>query len=404
MYSFGIFSFLSLAIAELYFTLGVIILFKNYKNAANKLFFLMALTMAVWGLAEGMMRAAQNYGTAFFWAKYVLGFGATLHFAFLLHFWLAFSGQITTFKKRLPIAVIYIPSIIFLALRLFTNTLLKGVVQQYWGFTIEGTQLYLLYMLYIAICTGLTVFLALKSSFALSGSAKKQARNIAFGVLFALVAGIFTQISRPIVHMQLPEMTVISTLIFIVIVAEAVSKEKMLTITAKVAAENILATMEDFIIVVNDQMKIVLINDSLLRNLGYSSPDLLEEPLSKILISEISSSSFDMSLPKFPLLDLQAELQEKTGEKIPVYINATVLKDEFLAPSGFVFVLRDWRKTNDLITNLQNKSNDLEQSEQSLEANNRELRHVNEMMVDRELKMIELKKKIQELEAATKVK
>src|SRR4030043_1360405 len=119
MYSFNIYSLLSLLVSELYLMLAVYIFFRNPKGAANRLYFLVGASMALWGIGEGMQRASTDPATAIFWSTYVIGIGSAFQPVFLLHFWLSFSGQISKIKKKLIIPILYIPSMIFLIMRLF---------------------------------------------------------------------------------------------------------------------------------------------------------------------------------------------------------------------------------------------------------------------------------------------
>src|SRR3989339_2053843 len=148
MYDFGIFSLLTLVAGEIYLLLSIYTLSKNPKATPNRLFLLVAISMALWGLGEGMGRAAVGPENAYFWMNYVAGLGATMHPAFLMHFWLDFSGSMAKFKKKLPVWTLYVPSAIFLAIRFFKPQLLiTGVEKQYWGYSSVGTDLYQLYML-----------------------------------------------------------------------------------------------------------------------------------------------------------------------------------------------------------------------------------------------------------------
>src|SRR4030042_6836573 len=135
MYSFNVYSLISLLVSEFYLMLAVYILFRNPKGAANRLYFLVGASMALWGIGEGMQRASLDPVTATFWVRYVIGIGSAFQPVFLLHFWLVFSGQIAKIKKKIILPILYIPSIIFLAMRLLSPELLvKGMKLEYWGY------------------------------------------------------------------------------------------------------------------------------------------------------------------------------------------------------------------------------------------------------------------------------
>ncbi len=406
MYSFSIFSLLGLVASEIYFLVGVYILAKNIKAPANRLFFFVATTMAIWGLGEGMERASLDPKIAFFWANYIAGLGATLHGPVLLHFWLEFSTDANKFKKRLFILLFYVPALIFLTIRFFYPALLiTGVTKEYWGYSTVGTQLYQLYMLVVVAYVGVVVFLALRKASKSYGKFKQQARNIGLGVLASLGIGTLTQAVRPLLHLNIPELSVISTFIFIAFIAYAMNKYGLLGITTKLIAENIISTMEDYVIAIEKDLKIALVNNSTLKNLGYKEEELLNQPVSVILSADISSLTYEQLLERFPLVNYQAMLILKNGDKIPVSANAVILRESANEISGLVFILRDMRQINELINDLQQKTQELQISTEELERaneqfgkSNEELKRMNKLMVGRELTMVELKKEIAALQ------
>ena len=393
MYSFNLFSFLSLLVSEYYFGMGLFIFFKNPKSRANQLFTLIAVSMTVWGVGEGMQRAAINPNTALFWATYTVGMGSVIHSTFLLHFWLIFSGQLHSSKWKMPIWVIYLPSLLFLFIRfLFPQLLISGVIKEYWGFSTVGTPLYLVFMLYVFIYSSIVVCLSLMASFRASGKLRQQYRNISLGIMFSLLVSGITQVSRPILHLKIPELTVVSTVVFISLIAYTVNKYGLLVISTKLVAENILGTMEDFVLALDNSLNIVYTNKSVQKYLGFSESDLLNQPYQKIV-------NIDFSALKFPVQNLETQMITKSGENISVSVSASELREKTGELVGYIFVLRDARKMNDLVKNLKQNSTELEQSKQKLEVNLNELERFNKLMVDRELKMMEMKKYITDLES-----
>lgn len=405
MYSFNIFSILGLVASEIYFLLGVYIFAKNPKVSANKLFLFITMMMAIWGLGEGMERASVNPETAFFWANYIAGLGATLYGPVLLHFWLEFSGDINRLKNRLFVFLFYIPGLIFLAIRFFYPPLLvSGVTKEYWGYSTVGTELYQLYMLVVSLYVSVMVFLAFRKAAKSYGKFKRQARNMGLGMLISLGIGILTQTLRPILHFNIPELSVISTFVFVSFITYAMSKYGLLGITLKLVAENIIATMEDYVIAIDKDKNIALVNNSTLRNLSYGESELLREPADKILATDIFSLPQEQLIKRFPLNNYEIGLISKNGEKIPVSANAVILKEAPEELIGFVFVLRDMRRITNLISDLRQKTEELEDSKNDLTKvneqiikSNEELKRINQLMIGREFKMGEMKKEMEEL-------
>jgi PAS domain S-box-containing protein len=169
--------------------------------------------------------------------------------------------------------------------------------------------------------------------------------------------------------------------------------------------------MEDYVIAINKQMKVVFVNNSALQSIGYKEEELINKPVSLILAADVFKLSYDQALKKFPLRDYHAEIILKNKDKISVSVNASVLKEGLNDVAGFVFDLRDMRPTEELIKGLEQNKKDLEASKNELivsqkelerkneefEKTNEKFKQINNLMVGRELKMTELKEEIEKL-------
>jgi len=412
MYSFGIFSLSSLLVANAYLFLAIFIIFKDPKNTVNRFFALLNLSMCIWAFGEGMERASIMYDTAYFWATVVVGIGSSLEPVLFLHFWLIFSKQADKFKKIMPIFVIYIPGIIFLVLRIFFPRLLvSGLTLEYWGYATEGTKLFMADILYVVIYTFICLLLILKIINSSLGKFKKQAQYIGWGISLPLLVAMITQATRPLFHFPIPELTITSSVFFVILVTYAINKYQLMGISTKLIAENIISTMEDYVIAINKQMKVVFVNNSALQSIGYKEEELINKPVSLILAADVFKLSYDQALKKFPLRDYHAEIILKNKDKISVSVNASVLKEGLSDVAGFVFDLRDMRPTEELIKGLEQNKKDLEASKNELivsqkelerkneefEKTNEKFKQINNLMVGRELKMTELKEEIEKL-------
>lgn len=385
---------MTLAASEIYLLLSIYTLSKNPKALSNRLFVFVAASMALWGLGEGMERAAVGAENAYFWANYIAGMGATIHPALLMHFWLEFSGEINKFKKKIPVWTLYTPSVFFLVIRFFfPHLLVVGVKKEYWGYSTVGTDLYQAYMLFIVIYIAAMVYLALRKARHSEGIFKNQARNIGLGVLLSLVIGFVTQGMKPLFDFSVPESSVLSTLIFVSFIAYAINKYGMLTITTKIVAENIIATMNDLVVAVDKNMNIAMVNNAITH---YGIKDLSNKPIKKILSGENTTLEYGKLLEQSPLLDQKMNLIDRDSKKIPVSVNISAIKEGGRKEAlGLVFVMRDTREIDELVKNMREKGIELEKK-------NSELEQFNKLAVGREIKMIELKNRIRELEGNKK--
>ena len=209
--------------------------------------------------------------------------------------------------------------LILLALRFIKpDLLITGVVHEYWGYSTVGTPIYSLFMLYLLLYSSIAVYWAYRTSLQMQGDLKQQVRYIGLGILFSIILALITQVSRPLLHLPLPELTVASTIVFISIIAYAVSKYGLLTITTRMIAENIIATMDDYVLAFDSKFNLALINQSATRKLGVTQEESLGKPIKQFISSNLIDLSNTEFISKFPIIGEQAYLVSKTSERIPV--------------------------------------------------------------------------------------
>lgn len=150
----------------------------------------------------------------------------------------------------------------------------------------------------------------------------------------------------------------------------------------------------DSIIVISKKGEIIDVNDSASKLLGYKKEEVKGMKLSD-LTQILPPKSMAIILKNFGLRMLgkkiepyEVELKRKDSDVVHVLINAVHLKDKGKIV-GEIASMQDVTAYKKLVNNLEEK--------------NEELESFNKVSVDRELKMVELKEKIKELEAKQKV-
>ena len=382
MYEFHFFSTISIFVSITYFLLGYYILSINPKKSSNRLFFVACASISLWGLGEGMQRAATSINAAMPWTIYVIGLGSALHTTTLFHFWLEFSNTLKK-NKIVILFLIYTPFIIFTIIRFFnTKLIITGLTHEYWGYSTVGTDLYNIYAYLVAGYTFVISFLAIKKSLDTVGKIKQQYFNIGFGVLVPVIIGTISQAFRPFLDLPIPEMTVTSAFIFITAITYAIKNYGLLTIDIRTIAPNIINTINDFVIAIDKEMKIAFINHMVINASGFKRSELIDQPIQKIISDNLFLLNYENILEHLPLNNYRTKFVSINKNLIPVMANVSILKDESDNQNGLVLVLRDTREIETLINNLKIKNNELEK--------------MNQLMVGRELKMIELKKTIEQ--------
>ncbi len=150
-------------------------------------------------------------------------------------------------------------------------------------------------------------------------------------------------------------------------------------------------SINDAIVFINKERKIVRVNEALCRIGGYEEKEIVGHKIKDLALKGMISPK---SLPKImkglakrflgeETSPYEVVMKKKNGEEINVEIHASPLVKEGEVV-GTVAVLRDTSERKNFEEILKKKNEDLER--------------LNQAMIGRELKMIELKERIKELE------
>jgi PAS domain S-box-containing protein len=173
---------------------------------------------------------------------------------------------------------------------------------------------------------------------------------------------------------------------FIVLSARAIWRYHLVSLSAAFAAEEILATMHDAVVVCDEGGTIRVANTATERLFGYAEAELLGRPLERLAHGQAASlDRVYAALRAASAKDLELLCATKDGQPVTVNLSASQLRDHRGDVVGSVVVLRD-------ITERQH-------AQQALAAKVRELERLNQIMVGREERILELKQEVQRLTA-----
>jgi len=257
--------------------IGCYIIYKNPKDRLNRLYALVAFSVAIWGLGDFLVFTAVTPAAALYWEK-LSTLGSVSVPVLLLHFFLVFTRS--KFVSRKIFYLLYIPSLLFGFLN-FTTTLIPDSAElNYWGYGIAGGVLYEPFTSYIVvyIIAGL-LFCYRFYSKAPSVREKSQAKLLMISIAIPLVGGVITEAVPIILGFKIIPLSSTLSAPTALIIAYAMIKYKLMTITSALAAENIIETMADYLVVADKEKNIALVSDSTIDILGYKRGEIVSKPM-----------------------------------------------------------------------------------------------------------------------------
>jgi PAS domain S-box-containing protein len=201
-----------------------------------------------------------------------------------------------------------------------------------------------LYDVYHVAATGIGLYLILRFG-ATTDSPTLRRQSFVFvttGASSLLIGFVLNRLLPRLGSYGLPQLASLAGLIWGSGLVWAITRYNMLAITPATAAENIIATMTDLLLLVDAQGNIVSVNSSALDALGYSRADLVGHPIDRLLADSAGTGVWQEILSsKDRTRQWSLSLVRRMGERLPVLLSASRLKQETGDLAGIALVAKD---------------------------------------------------------------
>ncbi len=268
----------------------------------------------------------------------------------LIHFTLVFTEKNRLLKNPLTLAAIYIPGILFCVLDLWKSFMAGRLVPSPHGWTMRTPDNAVFYLDDAwACCAAFTIVILLFHYYFSTREKlkKKQVKYVALGFLIPIVIGVSAIIVSMFTGSWSPESTTFPFVFTSMIIGYGMWKYRLFALTPAFAADNIISTMTDGLLIVDDHGIIQTVNTAVCGILGYRKQELLgrkaddlfsdqkaDRPISeKTWFHEVHSAG--------NVSDIQTFLITKTGAAVPVSMSASSLRDREGTVHGMVYICRD---------------------------------------------------------------
>ncbi len=291
-----------------------------------------------------MYRQTGSYATAGFWIK-IRALVWTYPLAFLFHFLLIFTKKKKWLKAKMTPLLIYGPAVLFSAVDVGTYWITGRPVLKSWGYTygIPGSLVNWLCNGWAAVLGILALILILRYYFKVSDRKKKiQTKYIAMGISLPILSGIVIEIVLPEFDIRIPEMTTVSMTWLALFIGYAIWKYELFAINPAMAAENIIATMNEMFFLLNPEGAIIRTNRKSQEILGYEERELIGKPVGVVMSDEPAGRGLVNQIRKQGAVEnSEVLLRTKSGGQIPAIFSGSLIKERSGHIQGIVGISRD---------------------------------------------------------------
>lgn len=361
----------------------------------------------VWGaLGEVGIRISTSVQQARFWLNFS-GLCWLFIGSLFLHFALTYSEKKEILGRKLIYFLLYIPPSVFLYLLWETNFIFQEMGRFHWGYYDIPGRGFILVMAYLQIFFFFGLYFCwqvYRKSFSIRR--KKQAKYIFIASLLAIIGGNITEGILPIIGIPIIRVGAIFASLPLGVLIYVMEKYKFMSITPQLAAESIITSMRDSLIVVNPDGTIATVNKAAERLSGYREEEVIGKPVAALF--EEDERKLENLFKDETVENLRIKYLNRNKKAIPVTLSSSEVRDKYGDLVGKVVVAKDMREIERLIDELEEarenleekikeKTRELEESKNELLLRLEELERWRKVTVGREEKMIQLKKEIEKL-------
>jgi PAS domain S-box-containing protein len=318
--------------------LGMYVFYKNPQSTVNRKFFWFTMSIAAWDFVDYNFKLAPSYLFAYIWS---IGF-AVIPFVITTtyQFALSLTEVKNYYEKNFWNYWAYIGLIIVIAVNLVN--LISFPVFEHNGASwdmVFGTNIASFLGDFTLIIWGLPVFIyAFYVGWkhyrkTLDPIRRKQLLFIMWTAIFSLALDLFESLSW-FTGLPVPSFSYYSLTILAIGIAFAMVRYDMFALNASTAAESIISTMKDAVMLLTPDKRISLVNGGFEKVSGFTQADVVGKQVQNIV---------DANIEKAEGKELDASLFAKTAT-IPVSLVASRFVSSSGMLRGIVVIMRDIRE------------------------------------------------------------
>ncbi|OGD17195.1 hypothetical protein A2V47_06255 [Candidatus Atribacteria bacterium RBG_19FT_COMBO_35_14] len=360
----NILSFLHFFVFLFYSCLLIFLLWKDPKSLLNRACAAFFASLALWSFAYIFVH---NFNISKDTARLfdnISSIGWASFASFFLWFSLIFTEKKKILKTKIIYPLIFIPPLLFIYTQ-WEGLLTVDYIKRPWGWEAawSGSILWYSYFIYYLSFTVIGLYLILNFRRKTKEPIKKKQAGIIFVATFiTLILGTLTEVILSGLHIySIPLLGDVNTLSWAFGIVFAIAKYKLMIITPAAAAENIISTMADSLILLDREGNIVNVNKATLYLSGYGNSEL-EGKSVEIFFREkdIKNTLLNKAIKRESIRNYEFSFKTKTGENIPVIFSSSAMMDEAGGMAGIVCIVKDITERKLAEENVKNAKDELQ--------------------------------------------
>ncbi len=315
--------------------LGVVVLIRERGSPVSRAFYSLTATLALWLLCYAGIFSARHPSIALGWIKLenaAVVFIPTMVYSFTL----SVTGKFQAHKFFIFFSCIF--SLIFLFLVLFTDQFVEGAYKYFWGYYSRYGRLSVLFLIFFFFMIISSLYLFWKE-FHRSPAGIRRNRIKSF--LLGFGVGSLASVDYLATYgMPVYPCGFVAVSFFVVFMAWGIWRYRLIDITPSFAAEQIIKTLADGLLVM-DQEGIVCVANQVAVDWFSADGKLVGQPISKAGIEFFKKENLNKLFWSGVVQSREMNFRNPKGEKATLDISSSVLSDRQGKPLAVVCIAKD---------------------------------------------------------------
>jgi len=323
--------------------LGIYVFAKNPSSGVNRLFLALTLCATYWALGEFLIWHSAGYDDCLSWLRASSFWPLVV--AFTVHFTLAFTGHpLAQEKKRgVLLVALYLPTLFFALIGLSTDLIYTVTFQPGTGYVylpVSASPVYQAERAYVLLAMVWAVYVGISSwRRAHPGRGRRQNLLVSIGIATVVGFGALSGLVLPAFGIYTVNLVFIGIVIFSLLIAYAVHKHGLFTLSPQTAVPEILRTMPDGLVLADMDGGIIAANAAATEIFGVAETELPGQPVGRFIPNAAYVSIRTALTESGRFSDLEAVLDGNKGSVVS--IAGALVRDPDREPAGIVLVVRD---------------------------------------------------------------
>ena len=317
-------------------TLGIVALLRERGSKVSLAFCALTMSVAIWLLSAGVLYSTLDEPLALWWAK-VEHLGVVVIPSLVLLFTLAIVQRVHELRAiawgSLALSGLFYCSI------LASDRFITGVSHYAWGYYPRyGPLSWPFLVFFFGLLFGSLRLLQMQL---IHSTRVIQQRRIKALLVALAVAYLGVVDYLPAYGIHVYPFGYVPVVGFVVLMFRAVWLYRLQEITSAFAAEQIIHTMADALLVLDSERIVRVANQAAAQLFGYAKTELVGMPVSTTLGGLLEHEKIDVLEATGVMRAYEMHYRNKEGEVLSLDITGSLTRDHAGHPSAFVFIARD---------------------------------------------------------------